>query len=146
VRLAALARAAGACYTRYADDLTFSGDEDFARSSRRFYRMVCRVVAEEGFAVHGRKTRFMHRGVRQQVAGVVLNSRPNLARPEFDRLKAILTNCLRHGPDGQNRDGHADFRAHLAGRIGYLAQLHPARGRRLRELFDRIDWGTPTGA
>ena len=35
-RLAAFAAAAGAGYTRYADDLVFSGDESFARSVRRF--------------------------------------------------------------------------------------------------------------
>ena len=35
-RLAGLARAAGAAYTRYADDLVFSGGDDFARSIGRF--------------------------------------------------------------------------------------------------------------
>jgi hypothetical protein len=35
-RLAGLAKAAGADYTRYADDLLFSGGPDFARQARRF--------------------------------------------------------------------------------------------------------------
>jgi hypothetical protein len=135
-----LARSVGAAYTRYADDLIFSGDERLERCLRRFHVNVCRIALEEGFEVHTRKSRFMRQGVRQQVAGVVLNARPNLRRDEFDRLKAILTNCRRHGPEGQNRDGRADFRAYLAGKIAYFAMIHPERGRRLRALFDRICW------
>jgi hypothetical protein len=82
----------------------------------------------------------MRQGVRQQVAGVVLNAHPNVPRQEFECLKAILTNCVRRGPEGQNRAGHRNFRAHLAGRIAHLASLHPVRGRRLRRIFEQIDW------
>ena len=35
-RLAGLARSAGAVYTRYADDMAFSGDTDFERRVDRF--------------------------------------------------------------------------------------------------------------
>jgi hypothetical protein len=139
-RLTALARAAGGCYTRYADDLAFSGGPELERSARRFQVAVCRIALEEGFEVNTRKTRFMRQAVRQQLAGVVVNERPNLARSEYDRLKAILTNCVRHGPAAQNRAGHADFRAHLAGRVAHAAWLNPTRGRRLQELFARIVW------
>jgi hypothetical protein len=139
-RLQGLGRAIGAAYTRYADDLVFSGDERLERSLRRFHVSVCRIALEEGFEVNPRKSHFLRQGVRQQVAGVVLNVRPNVRRDEFDRLRATLTNCVRHGPAGQNRDGQCDFRAYLAGRIAHFAQVNPSRGRRLWELFERIAW------
>lgn len=139
-RLTALAASSGAVYTRYADDLAFSGDRDFERAVRRFHVQVAAIALEEGFAVHTRKTRVMRRGVRQHLAGVVVNQHPNLARHEFDRLKAILHNCAVSGPHGQNRDGHADFRAHLAGTIAYVEMINPERGGRLRALFERISW------
>jgi hypothetical protein len=139
-RLHGLARSLGADYTRYADDLAFSGDQVLERAARRFQVAVAVIAAEEGFALHFQKSRFMRRGVRQQLAGVVVNQRPNVPRPAFDELKAILTNCLRHGPHAQNRAGHPDFRSHLLGRIGYVQMLNPARGCKLRALFDRIAW------
>lgn len=139
-RLIGLARALNASYTRYADDLVFSGGEELERAARRFHVHVCRIALEEGFEVNTRKSHFMRQGVRQQVAGVVLNVRPNLRRIEYDRLKAILTNCVRHGPHGQNREDHEDFRAHLAGRIAHAAMLHAERGRRLRQVFEQIRW------
>jgi hypothetical protein len=139
-RLDALARSLNAVYTRYADDLAFSGGEELERGVRRFQVLVCRVALEEGFTLQTRKSRFMRQGVRQQLAGVVVNVHPNVRRDEYDRLKAILTNCVRHGPASQNRDGHADFRGHLAGRIAYVTMLNPARGGRLRALFEQIQW------
>jgi hypothetical protein len=140
-RLAGLSGRVGANYTRYADDLVFSGGEEFARRLRRFHVHVCRIALEEGFEINTRKSHFMRQGVRQQVAGIVLNVRPNVERAEYDRLKAILTNCIRHGPANQNRDSHADFRAHLLGRIAYVRMINPMRGDRLRALFARIAWG-----
>lgn len=139
-RLAGLARAAGGQYTRYADDLLFSGGPEFARRVERFKVHVSAIVLEEGFGVAFRKTRVMRRGVRQHAAGVVVNERPNLPRRQFDELKAILCNCQRHGPSSQNRADHPDFRAHLAGRISYLAAIHPARGAKLRAMWEAIDW------
>jgi hypothetical protein len=40
----------------------------------------------------------------------------------------------------QNRDGQADFRAHLAGRIAHVAPFDHARGLKLRVAFDRVVW------
>ncbi|AIO30695.1 reverse transcriptase family protein [Burkholderia cenocepacia] len=141
MRLAALARSLGATYTRYADDLAFSGGPALARAIDRLQVRVAAIAFDEGFALQLRKTRVMRRGARQQLAGVVVNRHPNLARDEFDRLKAILTNCVRHGPASQNRGAHADFRAHLAGRVAHAAALNAARGAKLRALFERIAWG-----
>ena len=139
-RLAGLAASAGAVYTRYADDLAFSGGHDFQRAVRRFHLHACAIVMEEGFAVHHRKTRIMREGVRQRLAGVVVNQHLNVQRSEYDRLKATLTNCIRQGAQCQNRTACDDFRAHLLGKIAFVAMLNPHRGRRLRELFDRITW------
>lgn len=139
-RLAGLATAAGARYTRYADDLAFSGGEDFERRVSRFSAHAAAILLEEGFHVHHRKTRVMRQGVRQHLAGLVTNAKLNVCRTDFDLLKATLTNCVRHGPQDQNRAGHADFRAHLEGRIGFVAMINPARGARLRVIFDQIRW------
>lgn len=141
-RLAGLAQSAGAQYTRYADDLVFSGGEEFARRVKRFARHVGAILREEGFEVNHRKTRIMRQGVRQYLAGLVANQSVNIVREDFDRLKAILTNCVRLGPEGQNRASHRDFRAHLEGRVGFVAMINPGKGRRLRAIFERIEWET----
>ena len=95
---------------------------------------------EEGFEVNHRKTRSMHRSHRQLLTGMVVNEKANVRRDEFDRLKAILTNCARHGPSSQNRRDQRDFQSHLAGRIAHVASLNEMRGRKLQDIFERVDW------
>lgn len=140
VRLAALAKKMGADYTRYADDLAFSGGPKLRQHAKRLQILVGVIAAEEGFRLNFRKCKFMSASVRQELAGVVVNVRPSGRRADFDVLKAILTNCIRQGAASQNRDKVADFRAHLLGRITHWMNLHPEKGKKLRGLFDRIDW------
>jgi hypothetical protein len=140
VRLSGLAHSAEVNYTRYADDLAFSGDGRLERSARRFQVAVAVIAAEEGFDFHFRKSGFMRRSVCQQLGGVVVNERPNIRRAVYDNLKAILTNCIRHGSHSQNRKGHSDFRSHLLGRIAHVQMIHHEHGKKLRALFDRIIW------
>jgi RNA-directed DNA polymerase len=137
-RLSGLARSAGAVYTRYADDLAFSGGEDFSRVVERFSANAAAIALEEGFGVNHRKTRIMRRGVRQSLAGIVVNDRLSLRRSDLEVLEAILTNCARFGPESQNRAGVPDFRAHLEGRIGFVKMIDRAKGQRLRALFEKI--------
>ena len=139
-RLSGLANAVGATYTRYADDLAFSGDEEFERRMERFALRVAVILHDEGFQVHHRKTRIMRQGVRQYLAGIVTNERLNVMRGDFDKLKAILTNCVRHGAESQNREGHPAFRQHLNGRVGFVEMVNPKKGARLRRIYEKIEW------
>ncbi|KNC17287.1 hypothetical protein AC792_14495 [Arthrobacter sp. RIT-PI-e] len=138
-RLEGWAEAAGATYTRYADDLAFSGPASLARRAHAFVRGVERIVTAEGHRVNPPKTRIRGASVRQQVTGVVVNRHPNVPRKEYDALKAILHNCRVHGPESQRR-GRVRFLEHLAGRIAWVASLDPQRGRKLQDAFDAIGW------
>ena len=140
-RLAGLAKSVRAEYTRYADDLAFSStDVHFERRIETFSLHVAAILMEEGFTVNFRKTRIMHRGVRQYLAGLVTNRRINVIRVDFDRLKATLTNCVRLGPESQNRMAHPQFRSHLEGRVGFVEMINATRGERLRRIFEQIQW------
>ena len=137
-RLAGLAATVGARYTRYVDDLTFSGDRRIRAD--RFASLVTEVAAEEGFRVNPAKTRVAGAGSRQRVLGAVVNTRPTLPRPERDALRALLHNCAGHGWASQTR-GHdpATFREHVLGRVAWAHSLDPVLGGRLHALAARID-------
>jgi RNA-directed DNA polymerase len=53
----------------------------------------------------------------------------------------VLHDAARRGPVAADREGHADFRAHLEGRISWVTAANPARGPKLRAALDAIDWG-----
>lgn len=140
VRLDGLTRAFGGTYTRYADDLTFSGDGHFLRSLKTFIPLAQQVIRREGFRVQTKKRRVRRAGSRLEVTGVVVNEKVNVSRAEFDRLKATLHNCVTRGPASQNRENVDDFAAHLRGRIAHVANLNSAKGERLLQEFRKIDW------
>lgn len=139
-RLAGLAATFDGGYTRYADDLAFSGGLELGRRTDAFVRAATGIIEDQGHGVNQLKTRVSRSGVRQTVTSVVVNERTNVARTDFDRLKAILHNCLKHGPESQNREGLADFRGHLQGRISWISALNPSRGVKLLHDFHRITW------
>lgn len=139
-RLTGWAETVGATYTRYADDFAFSGDHKLARRPGAFIRGVERIVIDEGHSINQRKTRVRRSGVRQTVTGIVVNEHVNVSRREYDQLRAILHNCAVHGPETQNRGGHPDFRAHLQGRIAWVASLNPQKGQLLKSTFALVRW------
>lgn len=139
-RLNGLASRLNANYTRYADDLAFSGDAEFAHGIDRFLPAVAAICRDAGFLVNDRKTRVMGQAGRQSYTGLVVNQHVNIPRERYDALKAILWNCVRHGPDSQNRDGHPEFRSHLDGRVTWFENVNRKKGHRLRLLFQRIRW------
>ncbi|MGA9870600.1 MAG: reverse transcriptase family protein [Rhodococcus sp. (in: high G+C Gram-positive bacteria)] len=136
IRLTGLARSMGLRYTRYADDLAFSGtcDADVVLWT------VGTIVRDEGFGLNHTKTRVRRAHKRQQLTGLVVNDWPSVPRPEYDELRAILHNCSVHGPASQNREQLPDFRAHLYGRIAYIGETNDTRRRKLLALAERVDW------
>lgn len=136
-RLAGLAASLSVVYTRYADDLTFSGAHTLLGDARSW---ISTIVRDEGLVTNDAKTAVMTRAGRQHVCEIVVNDHPNVRRDEYDRLKAILHNAARNGPTAENRAQRADFRAHLLGRITWIESLNPHRGAKLRRRFENISW------
>lgn len=133
-------------YTRYGDDLAFSGDRVDAD---RVLWTVGQIVDAEGFRIHPGKTRVMRAHQRQSLAGLVVNNSPRVRRSDHDALRALLHNAARTGAAAQNHDGLADFRAHVYGRIAWIGATSETRRERLREMAARVDWeetapGSPT--
>jgi retron-type reverse transcriptase len=134
-RLAGLAGKHGYVYTRYADDLTLSGENP--RAIGKLLKSVRSVVESEGFTEHPRKTRVMRRSNRQEVTGLTVNVRPKVSRSELRELRAILHNAARKGMATQNRNNHPDFAAYLRGRVEFVCMADPARAADWRERLNR---------
>jgi len=137
-RLAGLAAKLGITYTRYADDISFSGDA--ALDTRVGYLMarVRHVAEEEGFTINARKSRVLRRNTAQRVTGLVVNDKPSVSRREMRRLRAILHRARTQGLDRQNRDGRPNFRSWLEGKIAYVGMVRPEVGAKLRAQLQAL--------
>ncbi|MFM8678171.1 MAG: reverse transcriptase domain-containing protein [Alphaproteobacteria bacterium] len=131
--LAKVAARHGIAYTRYADDLTLSGDDP-----ARMLPFLRELVGQLGYRLDPKKTNFFRRGRRQVVTGLVVNERVSVPRKLRRRLRAAVHRVATQGATAElewhGRPMHA---GELAGRIAFAGVAHPAESRalaaRLRE-------------
>ena len=146
-RLTGASQKLGFAYTRYADDLSFSGSGPASDNVGRLLRQVEFIVVEEGFVVHPDKTRVFRKGRRQEVTGIVVNERPNIARVTLKRFRATLFQIEKDGPEGKHWGQSDDVIASVVGFANYVAMVNPEKGRplqkRARALADRYGYQPP---
>lgn len=80
-------------YTRYADDLVFSGNINFTAQHRLH---VTRLIRHAGFVVNPKKARIIGSGGRQIVAGLVANEKGLPPRPKRMRWRAAFHQASLH--------------------------------------------------
>jgi hypothetical protein len=132
-RLAGLARQGGVTYTRYADDLTFSGDVE-RPAMDKLRAAAAKIIAAEGFVVNEAKTRLMGRGGRQSVTGVVVNQVLGLSRKERRRLRAAA-HQLRQPAVTETPEGRRKL-LWWRGKLAYLSMLNRTQADALAKRLD----------
>jgi RNA-directed DNA polymerase len=135
-RLNRLSKLNGLSFSMYGDEFTLSG----RRRLKRLKGLTIRIVNQEGFKVNPTKVKDPDRSERQEIAGIIVNKKPSLGRDQYKKLRAILYNCVKHGPESQNREHHSNFMGHLRGHIAHLKQVNPKLGSHLLESFNKINW------
>jgi len=135
-RLSALAKKAGAAYTRYADDLTFSFATEPAGLGR-FFWWVDQICQQEGFAENTKKRRVLRPSSRQLVTGIVVNDHLAVPRSERRRFRATLANVKKNGLAAEAR-GREDFEAYLHGYVAYVRMVEPERGAKLASELGEV--------
>jgi RNA-directed DNA polymerase len=120
-RLAGLARKHGFAYTRYADDLTFSGQE--TAKVKLLITIASRIAREEGLPLNRKKTRVLRAGQRQSVTGVIVNKTAGLSRQERRRIRAALHQQSKTQDSAKARQ--------LLGKTAYVRMLNPAQAEAL---------------
>lgn len=83
-------------YTRYADDITFSGDFE----ERVIIKYVEEVLAKYNFQLNKKKTKLMYDSQRQIVTGIIVNEKIQLPKDKRKKLRLILHYLKMNGIDG----------------------------------------------
>jgi len=140
-RLSGLAMAAGGnvAYTRYADDITFSGPESTCRLTPK----IQEIVEDEGFRMNRRKTRVMHAGQAQIVTGLAVNTKVSIPKKIRRKLQQMIYYCEKYGAQNHRRyvaHDRSNLRDHLYGWAYYIMGFHREEGQKLLDQLDRVDW------
>ena len=123
-RLFGLARKFGMRYSRYADDIAFSGN-DFPR---RVIRYAQEIIEDEGFALNESKSRILQSSQRQEIVGVVVNEKRQLRRSMRRSIRQQMYFIEKYGLlDHMRRSGttRSAYLSHLLGRVEWARYINP---------------------
>jgi hypothetical protein len=134
-QLSSLAGELELSYSRYADDLVFSGSK-----TAKAIAPASELISEAGWAVNAAKTRVQHRGSRQYVAGLTVfdDVQPRLPKALKHRYRAKAHLIAKVGYEvfcSQFGDETEDFPRRLIGMARYMASVEPAVGQPILDIF-----------
>lgn len=111
-------------YTRYADDLSFSGDFD----ENELLDKVRDVVENLNLHINNSKTKLMTPDKRQTVTGIVVNDKPQVVFSKRNELRQAMYYIKKFGFDEHRvykEIKQANYLEHLLGRINFVLQINP---------------------
>ena len=98
-RLTGLAKRFNLKYSRYADDITFSSDYNVFQDDSEFMNEFMRIVADQNFTINEKKTRLQKSGQRQEVTGLIVNKKVNIAKEYYRDIRSLLYIWSRYGKE-----------------------------------------------
>lgn len=112
-------------YTRYADDMAFSGDFN----PREVIELVKAKLSALGLMLNEQKTKVMTANMRQIVTGCVVNQRMQLPREERREIRQTMHFIMTYGLSDHIRHLNItkhNYLNHLIGRISFACYLNPS--------------------
>lgn len=119
-RILGLKKIHGFNYTRWVDDLAFTGGMRLLK----IRKLLQRIVEDEGFKVKPGKVLTMMAGERQVVTKLVVNNQVNLPREKRKEIKDAVHTYLAIGEE---------LPAQVAGRMHWFRAVNPTVGERLNK-------------
>ncbi len=123
--LSDFAEANSLVYTRYADDLTFSGDDWIDDGA---VVVISDIVGKAGFELNRNKTKFMGPGDRKEVTGVVVNDGLNAPREWRNWARGYLHSVAKAPKENIKEVGR------VRGVYGILLQYDPDHNKPLTKV------------
>lgn len=130
-------------YTRYSDDLVFSGRTSFQRAeAQSLVGEIAGLIRKAGFVIHRSKTRIVPPGARRVVLGLLVDSSVRLLPEHRRRIEVHLRGCEKNGlarhAAHRGFDSVFSFVNHLDGWIAFALGVERERALAWRQRFHRI--------
>lgn len=138
-RLSALAVSFGCNYSRYADDITFSGK----KCIKNILPIAKKIIVEEGFSINNNKVRLQYNYQRQEVTGLIVNKKVNISHKIEDEINNAIYFCKKYGVDDHLKSikcNRSFYKEHLYGIAYFIKMIDLDKGNRYLEELNSISW------
>ena len=130
----------GITYTRYADDLTFSFDDE---SHKDFILAeIPKIVSAAGYRINEKKTKIYGPDDEKYVLGYVVTKKLNVNKTKRRNLEAAIYNfVIKHEIPVKYKDDPMKYKRVLMGKANYILNANPDLGRlaKRKELLRKFD-------
>lgn len=138
-RLGAFAAKNGLNFTRYADDITFSGNRinTYQRS------IIKKIIIDEGFVINKNKERLQKSYDKQIVTGLIVNDKLKVNSKLIMELKNAIYYSMKFGVLNHMKFANIDFsfyKEHLYGMAYFVKMVDSQRGDLFLNQLDDIAW------
>ena len=136
--LASLAKCNNLAYTRYSDDLYFSGNNVDAVEIIKEAR---RILSSYGFQLHNSKTRVLGQHQAQMVTAIVVNDKMQVPREYRRKLRQeiyYLKQFKENAQDVMKADSYQDYLYQLMGKVSFVLYVDPDN-KEFQEAKEMID-------
>ncbi|MEH2292189.1 hypothetical protein [Nostoc sp.] len=128
----------GFCYTRYADDLTFSASGEASHRKSNLIKNTKFIITSEDFTINHHKTKISGKSVQQEVTGVIVNTQLNISKKTLKAFRATLYQIEQEGLLGKNWGNSTNLIAAITGFANYVAMINPDKGAEFKSSVERI--------
>ena len=138
-RLSRLAETIGADYTRYADDITFSGKHGISK----YVDLIRRIITQEGYEVNEDKLRLQYSYQRQEVTGLVVNTKVSVPEKLISELENAIYYCAKYGVINhmtRMKINKGFYKEHLYGIAYFIKMVDKEKGEAYLARLDAIEW------
>ena len=138
-RLGKLAEKIDASYTRYADDITFSGKE----SMKKYVKVIKKIIREEGYKINKEKFRLQYSYQRQEVTGLIVNDKVSVPNKYKKELDNAIYYCKKYGVIDHMKKINCEkgfYKEHLYGLAYFIKMVDKEKGENYLTRLDEIDW------
>ncbi|MBR2506625.1 MAG: retron St85 family RNA-directed DNA polymerase [Bacilli bacterium] len=123
-------------YTRYADDMTFSGDFN----PHQLIKKISDIIHNSGFNINSKKTRVAYKNARQEVTGIVVNSHMQVSKNKRRDIRQQVYYIKKFGLDSHLthiQETRANYLNHLLGQINFCLFVNP-KDNEMKQYFGQI--------
>lgn len=142
-----LARRYNIRYSRYADDITFSGIQKrgYLTLVKKIKEIVSFVLSKHGFIINDNKTRLMKNRHTKIVTGLIVTSQGvRIPQKYIRRLDKEIYYCKKFGVN-EHLKYHkiitiANYKGYLIGLARFVYMVDQMKGKRLIKEIQNLDW------
>lgn len=111
-------------YTRYSDDMSFSGDFNI----KEIISLVERLLKENGFKLNKKKIKVVSKKTRQQITGIVVNEKINIRKSYKKKIRQEVYYINKYGLDShlantKYKSSKKEYLMKLLGKVNYIYSI-----------------------